>query len=65
MCTQIPAKFHRPFWRTVPLQYVYKWLITQATANWVIINIVFNDRLIVESFHSFVGTETVNCILSK
>ena len=42
-----PAKFYHPFWCTVPLQYIYKWLITQAMANWVITNIVKNGRLIV------------------
>ena len=42
------------FWCTVPLKYVYKWLITQAMANWVTINIVLNDCLIVESILSLV-----------
>ena len=36
--SMIPAKFYRPFWCTVPLQYVYKWLITQAIANRVTTN---------------------------
>ena len=36
----IPGKILSPFWCTVPLQYVYKWLITQAMANWITTNIV-------------------------
>ena len=39
VCVCVPAKFHGPFWCTVPLQYVYIWLITQAMANWVTTNI--------------------------
>ena len=27
-----PGKIFAPFWRRVPLQYIYKWLITQAMA---------------------------------
>ena len=30
-----PGKIYRPFWGTAPLQYVYKWSITQAMANWI------------------------------
>ena len=60
-----PAKFYSPFWCTVPLQYVYKCLITQAIANWVTYNIVQNDYLFVESILSFVIGETINCSLSK
>ena len=36
-----PAKMDRPFWCTVPLQCVYKWLITQAMAKYVTINVSF------------------------
>ena len=49
----LPAKFHRPSWCTVPLQYIYKWLITQAMANWVTIDKVKYDRLIVEIIFCF------------
>ena len=50
-----PAKFHHPFWCPVLLQYVYKWLITQAIANWVTSNKVQNDRLFVERIRGFVS----------
>ena len=63
---EVPGKIlSRPFWCTVLLQYVYKWLITQAMANWVTIDIVQNERLIAENILSFVSVETVNCSLSK
>ena len=57
--------FIAPFWSTVHLQYVYKWLITQAMSNWVTTNVVCHIRLFVESILNFVGGETVNCSLSK
>ena len=37
---ELPGKILSPFWYTVPLQYVYKWLITQAMANRVTTKIV-------------------------
>ena len=47
------------------LQYIYKWLITQAMDNWVITNIVKNDSLIVGRVFTLVGGVTVNYSLSK
>ena len=61
----LPGKILSPFWCTVPLQYVHKWLITQAVALWATTYIVQNDRLIVETILSFVVDERVNCSLSK
>ena len=60
-----PAIFYCPFWCTATLQYVNKWLITQAVANWVTTDIVQNDCLIKENTLGFIGGEAANCSRSK
>ena len=64
VCQQ-PSKILSSFLVHSTFTVNYKLLITQAIANWVTSNMLYNEHLFVESILSFVGSATVNCCLSK